>query len=191
MYPECPNCRESVSFLRSIRTTAWGSFRCKTCGSVLGISFGRRMIAAGIWLALLLFTMEILKLHLMARVWTYSMMLATFFMLLYLCEKVTLLDRRAFTCKQCGYDLHGLQEKRCPECNLEFDPDERERILARISAPPPRRKYRWVAPLVVVILALGVAAGMLVYRNASRVAAGGAAAVPTSMPSSTTPQGNY
>ncbi len=27
-------------------------------------------------------------------------------------------------CLRCSYVLHGLQEHRCPECGLEFDPDD-------------------------------------------------------------------
>ena len=189
MFLECPNCRETVSFLRSIRTMAWGSFRCKACGSILGISFARRMLAGGIWLAVLLFTMTVLRLQTWGRLWSYTALAVALIAIFYLCEKTVLLDRRAFTCKRCGYDLHGLPESRCPECGTGFDPGERERILARIHSPPPKARYRWIAPLVVIILALAVAGGMVAYRQASKGAAGRAVA-PTTLPSPTTSQGN-
>lgn len=186
MFLECPNCRESVPFFRSIRTTAWGSFRCKACGSVLGISFARRMLAGGIWLAVLLFATRFLRLYTWGRLWSYTAMGVILFAVLYLCEKIILLDRRAFTCKKCGYDLHGLPESRCPECGSDFDPAEREAILARVHSPPPKPKRRWIVALVVVALTLAVVAGMVVYRNASKTAGG--AAAQTTLPSPTTSQ---
>ena len=189
MLHECPNCRGGVSFLRTIRTTAWGSFPCKVCGSVLGISFPRRLLAVGIWLAVLLLTMEVLRLHTWGRLVSYTAMAVVLVAIFYLCEKVVLLDRRAFTCKRCGYDLHGLPEPRCPECGTGFDPAERERILARIHSPLPKARYRWIAPLVVVLLALTVAAGLWFYREASKAAANRAAS-PTTQPSPPASQGD-
>lgn len=176
---ECPNCRESVSFLRSIRTSAWASFRCTACGSILAISFARRMLAAGIWFAALLFTMEVLRLYTWGRLWSYVAMGLSLIAILYLCEKIVLLERRAFTCKRCGYDVHGLPENRCPECGTKFDPAERERILARISSPPPKPRYRRIAALIVVLLALFVVASMFFWRQASRAGVGGVAAPAT------------
>jgi hypothetical protein len=129
------------------------------------------MVAAGIWIALLLFVMGVLRLHAWGRLVTYSAMALSFIAVFYLCERVVLLDRRAFTCKQCGYDLHGLSETRCPECGAQFDPAERDRILARINAPPPKQRHRWIAAIVVVLLTLAVVAGMDMYRRASRAAA--------------------
>lgn len=142
------------------------------------------MLAAGIWLAVLLFTMEVLRLDAWSRFVSYTAMGVAFIAVLYLCEKIVLLDRRAFTCKECGYDLRGLPENRCPECGTTFEPAERERILARIASPPPKPKQRWVAVLVVVLLALAVAAGMFFWRQASRAAAG-RAAVPSTQQSPT------
>ena len=190
MFLECPNCRESVSFLRSIRTTAWGSFRCQACGSVLGISLVRRLLAAGLWIVVLLVTMEVLRLYTWGRLVSYTAMAVTLVAIFYLYEKVVLLDRRAFTCKKCGYDLQGLPENRCPECGTAFDPAERERIIARIASPPPKPRYRWVAALVVVLLALAIAAGMVVWRRASAAAAKRAAAPTTQLSPPTSQHGD-
>ena len=186
---ECPNCRESVSFFRSFRTTAWGSFRCKACGSVLGISFPRRMIAVGIWTGVLLLSMGVLRLSAWGPLWSYSAMGVMFVAIFYLCEKIVLLDRRAFTCKRCGYDLRGLIETRCPECGTDFDPAERERIVARMASPAPKPRYRWIVPFVVVLLAFSVVAGLDFWRRAAGATAGRAAA-PTTQQGPTTPKGD-
>lgn len=135
---------------------------------MLTISFARRMLAAGIWVAVLLFSMEFLRLYSFPRWVTYPLMLLSFVALLWAFERVVLLERRAFTCRKCGYDLRGLPENRCPECATEFDPAEQQRILARIHSPPPRPRHRWIAALVVVLLALSVAAGLVAYKRASR-----------------------
>ena len=119
---ECPNCREAVSFWRSFRTTAWGSFHCKACGSVLGISFLRRMIAAGVWIVLMLLFMEILGLYTLGRPWAYGLMAVLFVVVFHVFERIVLLERRAFTCKRCGYDLQGLTENRCPRMRNRFRP---------------------------------------------------------------------
>ena len=92
MILECPNCREPVSFLRSVRTTAWGSFPCRVCGSILGISFTRRVVAAGIWLATLLFVMEFLRLYAFGRWVMYGLMVISLVVALYLFEKIVLIE---------------------------------------------------------------------------------------------------
>ncbi len=180
----CPNCRESVSFLRTLRTSAWGTFSCRACGSVLRISLGRRLLAGGIWFACLLFAMEVLRLHTYGRLVSYGIMGASLLLAMYLFEKVILLDRRAFTCRDCGYDLHGLPEPRCPECGSAFDPDERERVLARVGSPQPKVGRRWIPAAIVVLLSLAVVASLVLYRRAASAARIRAvpATAPTSLP---------
>ncbi len=179
MLHQCPNCREGVSFLRAFRTPAWGSFRCRACGSVLGISFGRRMLAGGIWLAVAVFAMKVLRLYAMGRLVSYGSMAIAFVVIFYLFEKVILLDRRAFTCRQCGYALRGLSDPRCPECGTAFDPAEHQAIQDRITAPPPQPRHRWIAAIVVVLLMITAAAGMLAWQRASRPPPAPAPAPPT------------
>lgn len=57
-------------------------------------------------------------------------------------------------CPECGYNLQGLPEARCPECGCQFDPDE---LTAREQEGP-----RWPAKGLVV-LALAVYAGVMGY----------------------------
>ena len=98
------------------RTAAWRTFRRKACGSILGISLGRRIFAAVIWLVVFLFCMESLGFAAWGRLYTYPVMAVSLVVVLYACERVVLVERRAFTCKNCGYDLRGLPAARCPEC---------------------------------------------------------------------------
>jgi hypothetical protein len=40
-------------------------------------------------------------------------------------------------CGECGYDLHGLREPRCPECGTPFDPKE---VVGNGGEAPPERQ---------------------------------------------------
>lgn len=58
-------------------------------------------------------------------------------------------------CRQCGYQLNGLSENRCPECGQTFDPNE-PRTFA--LTPNYWRQHRWLpaalaSPVVAVVLA--------------------------------------
>jgi hypothetical protein len=171
---ECPNCREPVSFLRAFRTTGWGRFQCKACGSILGISVKRRLLAIFPWLGIVVLLFGPLQIQQYGTLITLATFTVLFFPLFYLFEKIVLLDRRAFCCRKCGYDLQGQVENRCPECGLPFDPTEKARIQERIGAPPPKAKHRWVMVLLFVLLALTLLANLLTYRAAKARRPGGA-----------------
>ncbi len=127
-------------------------------------------MAGGVWFACLLFAMEVLRLYTLGRLVSYSAMAVSLLLMLYLFEKIILLDRRAFTCKHCGYDLHGLPEPRCPECGNAFDPHERGRVLARVGSPRPKVGRRWIPAAVVVLLSLAAVASLVLYRRAANAA---------------------
>jgi hypothetical protein len=71
-------------------------------------------------------------------------------------------------CMQCGYDLRGLVEPRCPECGQAFD---RGRLLVdqyvRCRRPRSDRRYRagsrlsWVGCALMILLLAGWHAGWL------------------------------
>ena len=122
----------------------------------------------------------------MARVQDYgwpvagAAFVATFLCIYYPFEKIVLLDRRSFCCHKCGYELEGLTEPRCPECGTPFDPAEKERILARIGAPPSGHG-RWAAVLAITLLVAAVIANIVVLQatRARRAAAPAPATSPT------------
>jgi hypothetical protein len=172
MLHECPNCREGVGYFRVFRTAGWGTFRCKACGSVLGISLLRRLVAVAVWIVAFLFLMEFLGLHAWGRLYTYSFMVVSLFAAMYVGDRVVLVERRAFTCKRCGYNLQGLPVPRCPECGMGFEPAERERILSRVQAPAPRRRHWWVALCALVLMLAGVIGGVVAWYRAGQLPTG-------------------
>ncbi|HRW53811.1 MAG TPA: hypothetical protein P5081_13085 [Phycisphaerae bacterium] len=168
MLLQCPNCRRRVSFYRSIITPAWSSFPCAGCGSTLSVSFARRIMAAALWAAIFLFAGEYLGISRWGRLISYALLGVSLIITLYLFEKIILVDRREFTCLECGYNLKGLTESRCPECGAAFDPSEIEQIRARIGlrrAPP---KGRWMAIGAVLLLAAFVTGSFIAWRNMAR-----------------------
>ena len=169
---QCPNCRTSVTFWRAIRTTAFNSFTCQACGSILGISVARRFLAVGVWLVMLILLLETLGLHKLGRHFTYPTMLVSLPVLLCLFERIVLIERRAFTCRSCGYDLQGLPDSRCPECGATFDPAERQEIRKRQGVSPPGWRNIWLAALLLLLLTLSVVAGLLMYRRAEERGSG-------------------
>lgn len=171
MWLECPNCRQPVSIFRSLRTPGWGTFRCRSCGSVLGVSMGRRVIGGLIWAGCFMLAMETLHVFRWGRLWTYGIMAASLALAVYLFEKVLLVERRAFTCRQCGYDLRALTEPRCPECGTPFDPTEQTRILERINAPPAKSRHVRLAVAVIAVLSFGVVGGLVAYQQATKLTA--------------------
>jgi len=54
-------------------------------------------------------------------------------------------------CRQCGYNLHGLPENRCPECGQAFDPNN-PKTYWRHAATLSRR--RWAKRIIVALLTL-------------------------------------
>jgi hypothetical protein len=165
---ECPNCREPVSFFRAIRTTAWGRFRCKACGSILGISLKRRLLALIPWAAVIFLLMRVVHIQ-KYGILAFAVVLAGVFVaIFYFLEDVVLVERRAFCCKKCGYDLQGQVEKRCPECGEPFDAAEKARILARAGMPPPKARHRWVMVVLFLLLFATLIANYITYRSAGR-----------------------
>jgi len=54
-------------------------------------------------------------------------------------------------CRQCGYNLYGLPENRCPECGKAFDPHDPKTYWRHASSLSRRR---WANRIVVALFAL-------------------------------------
>lgn len=163
---ECPNCREPISFFRTVRSSAWGRFRCKACGSVIGVDTTRRLLVQVPWMAAVALALGVGRVQRagwLVAIIVLSLPFVAIFMFL---EKLVVYERRRFCCRKCGYDLQGQTENRCPECGTEFDPDERERIEQRIREGPPARNmgYSVVAAIVIVLFSALLIGGLLLTR---------------------------
>jgi hypothetical protein len=76
----------------------------------------------------------------------------------------------ASRCEQCGYDLRGLRESRCPECGSSFDPEEleddesekreedAEEEYARLWTEQQRFDWRYARSVVVTFVLLHISA---------------------------------
>ena len=164
---ECPTCRAPVSFWRSITKTAWGRFECKVCGSILGIDVKRRLLAVIPLIGCMAFFFFVVRLQQFGTIVMIGAYVASFLAIFYLCERIVLIEKRAFCCRKCGYELEGLPEPRCPECGTQFDPTEKQRILERIGKPTPRARHRWVLILLILLLLATLVANYLTYRRAA------------------------
>lgn len=162
---ECPTCRHPVSFWRSVRTTAWGRFPCRVCGSILGVDVKRRFASLVPFIPVSFFLLHFIGIQNYGALVFYPTMIVVFLVLLRLFERITLLEARAFRCETCGYDLRGQIVTRCPECGSEFDPGAKERVEARVGKPAPRARHLWLLVVLIVLFSATLVAGILAFRN--------------------------
>ncbi len=173
---ECPNFREPIPWSRVCFTTAWGSWTCHGCGSLLGVNVRRRLLGAAVLVVAMLSVTSALRLPLG---WNVPIMLliilAVWVPYFLLFERARVLERRGFRCHRCGYDLQGQVEPRCPECGLEFstaDParDARARDDENAERPARRGRHTWLIVIMATLLFLGtvLAVGLTLYMAQTR-----------------------
>jgi len=127
----------------TIRSSATRRFACRSCESILSVSVTRPIIVVA-----LIWGVAVLQVPLVMQYGSYGMVVfgvlcvSLPFIIFHWIDRVILIDRLAFRCTRCGYDLRGLREPRCPECGTEFDPAERARILARVKSAPRLNERR-------------------------------------------------
>lgn len=156
MAVECPVCREPIPWHRLFFTTAWGSWRCSACDSRLAVNVWRRLIFVAVTMVVLYSVTRVVRL---GPAWDLPLVLLTVAVVMVPCfmffERARVLERRGFRCRQCGYDLKGQVEARCPECGLAFDEEEADR-LKRVAqrtaeATVRRTRFAWVVVALVVV----------------------------------------
>ncbi len=69
-------------------------------------------------------------------------------------------------CLNCGYNLRGLPENRCPECGQPFNPDDSETYRSR---PRSGSVLLWLSLLSVALFALPLAAAGLADAKVIRI----------------------
>jgi hypothetical protein len=189
MHAECPNCRHPISRARLFSHTAWGRWRCEACGALLGIDKKRRLLALIPYTAIVFGVATLLP---RAGLGNFAMIPALLVVLLLffaVVDRAVLVERTGFRCRQCGYDLQGQVEGRCPECGSEFDLGEMAKHAARPHARTPERSRAGVWALIALSLVFGgtlVLVGLAHYRFWRAGTAGGTPAVaqPTSQTAS-------
>lgn len=116
MGPVCPHCRSPIP----VKVRMWRSLKaCQRCESLLKFGAGVRVLpslafgvfSAGAGIA------ELVGFN-VPRLVKFAFLLAglTLFTLVLCRKRIRLVEPRGTYCRECGYDLHGLMDGRCPEC---------------------------------------------------------------------------
>jgi len=174
MLARCPNCQEPIPIQRLFFTTAWGSWRCKKCNSLLGINAKRRLAVILPAALAILIVAWAAKLPANMETPVLLAMFAGILVIHFLCfERARVIERHGFRCQRCGYDLQGQVEPRCPECGREFDAADRAKMQqlssGKIAESVPRRRWvKWVGISFLVALVLAQILGLYMWRSASR-----------------------
>lgn len=206
MFSECPVCHQRISWTHVLRPL-WSRWRCKHCGSQLGVDLRRRLLAIAPLLVLAVAGVAVplvISVVGFAAARPYLRMLPQVFPILVpvivvvslggvlLFDRPRVLERCGLRCRGCGYDLQGQVEPRCPECARELDAEERAALAAgdHASVPAADRSgaRKWAVVLVALLAVMVLVQGILVFWGTRRYAARRAAATqPMTIPSVTVP----
>jgi hypothetical protein len=154
-------------------TPAWGQWQCGGCASILGINMRRRLLgvlplcAVFILVPILIGGAENVTIAGILFAWGLVFHFLFF-------ERVRLIEGTGFRCRQCGYDLRGLADNRCPECGCEFDAGHPNFAAADIHSEPPsasRPKSRLALTLLIVLPLVALQVLGIVYLKRTRVRA--------------------
>ena len=169
---ECPVCRRPLRWTYVLRH-AWSQWRCRYCGSLLGIDRKRRFLAVipftVLFLASALFASRAGMSDYSAAIIALGLWLPFFL----LTDRAVVVERCGFRCKTCGYDLQGQVSPRCPECGRDFDAEERAFLETGVlpESKPGRRRGFWIGVVVIgLILVSTLVTGYLYYRQVSTAA---------------------
>ena len=162
MPPDCPNCRQTIPRIRLLFTTAWTRWRCSGCSSLLGVDVRRRLLAIiPCWIAILFVLIFEVRITRMGDAVVLSVLIGAGFLNFFLFDRAVVREGTGFRCRQCGYDLQGQVEARCPECGSAFDPAELAAYRANGLKTPPAARRSWIrfagvhAAIILTVLLIG------------------------------------
>ncbi len=169
MPAECPNCRQPIPQLRLFMTSAWGRFNCSRCGALLGIDVTRRLLAMIPWIVILMLLLSVARISSLGWAVAVPVLLAVCLANFFLFDRAVVHERTGFRCRQCGYDLQGQSEARCPECGSAFDAAELAAYKAggTPATPVASRSRRVLVAVVLGAITLLLVLGIL-YSKAAR-----------------------
>jgi hypothetical protein len=178
---ECPNCRRPIPRARLFFTTMWGRWRCKGCGSLLGIDVRRRLLAMIPWILILVVLVGFLRITNLGYMIAIPTLLGAAIVNFFLLDRAVVHERAGYRCRSCGYDLLGQVEPRCPECGAGFDLTDLEAFKAGGPREEPSVSWTRSALAITIILSLAVllAIGGLLQLRALSVRATAGSAVTT------------
>ncbi len=155
MGPECPNCREPLPRLRLFLTTAWGRWECSSCGALLGVNKRRRFLTTIPWALYLFFVLGVVRITNYGMPVAIPVIMVAGFLNFMLFDRAVVYERTGLRCHDCGYDLKGQVEPRCPECGRVLDDEQAARLASGGMADEPRpvRRGLWFRDWGVIIAA--------------------------------------
>jgi hypothetical protein len=139
---------------------------------VLGISLTWRLLAAIPWIVLIVIMLMVLDIMSLGIAIGLPVLIAVGMANYMLLDRIIVVERCGFRCRQCGYDLRGQVQPACPECGRRFDEEEIE-FMQRTSpdvADETRGRRagvgRWVTVTIMILLGLAVfVQGLVVFRT--------------------------
>lgn len=162
MLHRCPNCNESIPPTIVFKAT----HTCVSCGCLLGFRTTSEILAFGIWVVFVIL-IGAGRSNLFDWPWYAACptLAMTYLLSRYLFEQFVVRVRPGLTCLECGYDLKGLPENRCPECGTPFPESAIERIRRQIDLPATQSGSGSVLMIAALLLlaALIVASLFLKY----------------------------
>ncbi|HNQ22088.1 MAG TPA: hypothetical protein PKK06_03240 [Phycisphaerae bacterium] len=157
---ECPVCRQPISHVKLFCTSAFGRFRCRTCGSLLGVNVPWRFMVVLVPAAGLALLFRLVEGNAAAAGWGWVVGgLVGLLGLILFFDRAKAYERCAVRCPKCGYDLRGQVVDRCPECG-------EEKVLAVVPLPVPSdpSRRRGMILLLILVGMLALTVGMMVAK---------------------------
>ena len=154
MQIECPNCRAPIPRMRLFMTSLWGRWQCSACGAVLGINVRRRLLAMIPYLVLVILLVGVLRIPNYGLAVALPVIIGAGMLNFFYFDRPVVHERTGFRCRQCGYDLQGQKEGRCPECGAEFELEALETHKSGGPQSPRRVRTGWRIAALVFVSAL-------------------------------------
>lgn len=159
---DCPVCHRPLSWTYLLRP-AWAKWHCAECGSLLGVNFRRRILAAAPLVPACLAGSALgIGLGPGTAVLGLILIVVAWIPIFMAIERPRVVERAGLRCKGCGYDLQGQVAPRCPECGRELDAAERE-MLATGHRPRPGRGRGGLGWLTILVFSVLFAATLFTF----------------------------